>query len=83
MSTSIICAVYDIKLQEYGNPMFFPSIGVAERSFIQEVKRDEKTALQHFPADFSLYAVGKYYSETGHIDSFDPPVLIIDGKSVI
>lgn len=83
MTTLVICGIRDRKLEEYSNPMFFPTIGFAERAFLQEVRRpDDKNQLYTSPDDFSLYALGTLYTETGHIEVFNPPVLVVDGKTI-
>lgn len=84
MSTMIICCVKDAKLNEFANPMFFPTMGFAERMFVEEVKRDDdKNMLNRHPEDFALYAVGTLYSETGHLEPFDPPLLIIQANQAV
>lgn len=84
MATFVICCVKDAKLNEFANPMFFPTIGVAERMFTDEVKReDDKNMLYKHPEDYDLFAVGTLYSETGHIEPFDPPLLILQARQVV
>lgn len=84
MSTIVICCVRDIKLNEYANPMFFATVGVADRAFRDEVARvDDQNMLNKHPQDFALYAVATFYSETGHVEPFDPPLLIVQGDSVL
>lgn len=84
MATMVICCVRDAKLNEYANPMTFATIGVAERMFRDEVARvDDKNMLNKHPGDFALYAVATFYSETGHVEPFDPPLLILQADAVV
>lgn len=83
MATVVICCVKDAKLNEYSMPMVFPTIGVAERSFVTEIRStNQESNLCKYPDDYALYAIGNVYLETGHIEPFDPPLLIVQGSVV-
>ena len=62
----VICAVKDAAAQAFARPMFFPSTGVAIRSFCDEINRDEKdNQLFHHPEDFDLYHLGEFDDNEG------------------
>lgn len=68
-----VCAVWDAKLEEYGQPFFVRAIGEAIRSFGDEVKRpDANNNLSKHPEDFTLDHLGEFDSETGELASQAP-----------
>jgi len=78
MIIKLVC-VRDVKLGEYNNPMCVPSLGVAQRSFQDEVNRaDKANTVYNYPNDFSLYHVGDFDTERGVLDPFDVPVHVCD-----
>jgi hypothetical protein len=77
----IICTVYDRAAETYGRPMFVPSIGVAIRSFTDEVNRNHAdNQLFNHPDDFDLYELGEYDDQTSRITTLDIPKVLILGK---
>lgn len=66
-----IYAVLDVKCNLYGNPIFQASDGVAIRAFGTACE-DEKTELNKYPSDFSLYRIGTYDIESGEIKGQTP-----------
>ena len=73
----IICAVRDIKSALYGRPFFVQSVGVAIRSFTDEVNRvDHDNMLHNHPTDFTLYQIGTYDDNDASIVSSLPIQLI-------
>jgi hypothetical protein len=77
----IICTVYDRAAETYGRPMFVPSIGVAIRSFTDEVNRNHAdNQLFNHPDDFDLYELGEYDDQTSRITSLELPKVLILGK---
>ena len=57
----IVMAVFDSGAQAYGRPIFVPSVGLAERSFADEVNRGEQgNAMSQHAADFALYELGTF-----------------------
>jgi hypothetical protein len=77
----IICTVYDRAAETYGRPMFVPSIGVAIRSFTDEVNRSHAdNQLFNHPDDFDLYELGEYDDQTSRITTLDLPKVLILGK---
>jgi len=51
-------AIFDEKLGEFMNPMFFPSSGVMTRSISQAVNKPESTdGLRLYPSDFRVHHI--------------------------
>ena len=64
-------------------PKFVPSIGVAIRSFSDEVNRqDAENQLFNHPDDFDLYEMGEFDDNTGLFTLHDQPKLVSLGKQV-
>lgn len=60
-----ICVVRDSAANCYAAPMFVPSIGIAVRSFGDEVKRvDANNQLNKHPEDFEMFHLGTYDDNT-------------------
>ncbi len=79
----IICAVKDRAADAFGRPLFVPSVGLAIRSFSDEVNRSdsENQMFNHFD-DFDLYEIGSFDDNTGIIECHPQPKLLSLGKSV-
>lgn len=79
----VLCTVKDRAADAYGRPMFVPSVGVAIRSFSDEVNRkDPDNQLFNHPDDFDLYELGEFDDNTGLFDLHDQPKLLSLGKQV-
>ena len=79
----VLCSVKDRAADAYGRPMFVPSIGVAIRSFSDEINRtDPDNQLANHPDDFDLYELGEFDDNSGLFALHDQPKLISLGKQV-
>lgn len=79
----VLCSVKDRAADAYGRPMFVPSVGVAIRSFSDEVNRDDPdNQLNKHPDDFDLYELGEFDDNTGLFALHDQPKLLSLGKQV-
>jgi hypothetical protein len=79
----VLCTVKDRAADAFGRPMFVPSVGVAIRSFSDEVNRDDsENQLNRHPDDFDLYELGEFDDNTGLFDLHDQPKLLSLGKQV-
>jgi hypothetical protein len=79
----IICAVKDRAADAFGRPLFVPSIGLAVRSFSDEVNRsDPENQMFNHSDDFDLYEIGVYDDNTGIIQCHPQPRQLALGKSV-
>ena len=71
MNAQNVYTVKDIKSGLFAQPHFLPSDGVAIRSFAAACE-DSNTELNKYPSDFSLYHIGTYDIEKGHIQPCQP-----------
>lgn len=79
----VLCTVKDRAADAYGRPMFVPSVGVAIRSFTDEVNRnDPENNLYNHPDDFDLYDLGVFDDNTGVFSLHDTPKQLAIGKQV-
>lgn len=61
-----VVAVYDTAVQAYGRPIFVPAVGVAVRSFNDEVNRKvADNQMNAHPEDFALFHLADFDEETG------------------
>ena len=80
---SVIVSVRDNAAEAFGRPMYLQSLGVAIRSFTDEVNREDKdNQLFNHPDDFDLYELGVFDDFTGKYDIRDNPSVIVRGKDV-
>lgn len=79
----IIVAIKDRAAEAFMRPWFVPTVGMAVRSFIDEVNRaaDDNNLYRH-PDDFELYEIGVYDDSTGRIESYDDMHLLMMAKQV-
>jgi len=60
-------AVYDKQAMAFGRPFFFPTRGMAIRTFMDEVNRpDENSLIYKHPADFALFYIGEFNDSDGY-----------------
>lgn len=76
------CALYDDKAKAYNRPYFVPALGLATRSFMDEVNRAaQDNPLYQHPEDFHLAHLGFYDEETGTFENLQPtPNILMRGK---
>lgn len=68
-----MCVVRDSAANVYGQPMCVPSLGIAVRSFGDEVKRvDANNQMNKHPEDFELFDVGTYDDNTCTFETYAP-----------
>lgn len=80
----VIVAVYDSAAACYGRPVFSASLGLAVRSFTDEVNRvaDENPMNKH-SKDFVLFEIGSYDDGVGRITPVDPPRRVVTATEVL
>jgi len=64
----VICAVFDLAISTFGQPLFVAGIGGALRSFQDEVNRPsdrDDNPLNRHPADFELWYLGEFDDTSG------------------
>jgi len=54
-----VCAVKDRAVDAFNRPIYVPTIGVAVRSFTDEVNRKDSELANH-PEDYDLYELGQW-----------------------
>jgi hypothetical protein len=80
---SVIVSVKDSAAEAFGRPMYLQSLGVAIRSFTDEVNREDKdNQLFNHPDDFDLYELGLFDDSIGRYELRDNPIVIVRGKDV-
>lgn len=77
----IVCFIKDRAADAFGRPFYVPAVGVAIRSFQDEVNRaaDDSQIYQH-PDDFDLFDLGVFDDSNGMFQLHDQPVLLMLGK---
>lgn len=79
----VIVAVLDLKVTSFARPFFVASVGVAMRSFADEVNRNAADNIMfHHPSDFVLYELGVFDDEVGKFNGLDGPKIIAHGSDV-
>jgi hypothetical protein len=80
---SVIVSVKDSAAEAFGRPMYLQSLGVAIRSFTDEVNREDKdNQLFNHPDDFDLYELGLFDDSIGRYELRENPTVIVRGKDV-
>jgi len=70
MAKVIVVAVKDRALDAFGRPFFTPTVGVAMRSFQDELNRQaEDNAMAKHPDDYDLFQLGTWDEETGEFEN--------------
>jgi len=71
-----IVAIYDNAVECFSQPSFVPALGVAVRSFGDEVKRegtpDRPNNLNLHPDDYELFEIGTYDDQTAELVAIAP-----------
>ena len=79
----IVCSIKDRAAEAFGRPFFLPAVGVAVRSFQDEVNRpsEDNQVYQH-PDDFDLYELGSFDDSNGRFDLYEDPKVLAMGKQL-
>lgn len=79
----VICSVRDAKADAFGRPLFVQSVGIAIRSFTDEVNRESAdNDMYKHSSDFALYELGSFEDSTGEINALSIPKLLVQGDQV-
>ena len=79
----VICSIRDSAADAYGRPFFLPSVGVAIRSFTDEVNRpSEDNQIYQHPEDFDLFEFGEFDDTSGRFTLLDVPKQLALGRMV-
>lgn len=80
---NIIVSVKDRAADAFGRPFFVPSVGLAIRSFTDEVNREDKdNQMFNHSDDFDLFELGNFDDNTGVIVCHPQPKQLALGKQV-
>jgi hypothetical protein len=71
MNTNIY-ALFDKKSEEYGMPVYSHNDKTAQHAILSTMLKHPGDDLAQFPADYILYRIGQYNTETGEILSIHP-----------
>lgn len=73
-----VYAVYDDKAKCFGNPFYCQTDGVARRLIADQTTEDKSrpSLIRDHPEDFSLYRVGTFDTDSGHVKSEPQPVFL-------
>lgn len=68
MATKKVFAVYDVKSEIFGAPIFLQSKGEAIRAF-SDVANNDQSPICRYAGDFKLVYLGLYDEETGQFEN--------------
>ena len=79
-----IVAVRDRAMDAYMRPFFVPALGMAMRSFQDEVNRvSQDNPMYRHPEDYDLYHLGEFEEETGKFTSLASPKQLAIGRQMV
>lgn len=79
-----IFSIRDSAASSYGRPFFLPSVGVALRTFGDEVNRaDLNNPMYQHPEDFELFHLGEFNDESAEFSVFKIPEQIARAKDYV
>lgn len=79
----VAVAVFDNAAKAFNRPFFVPSVGLAIRSFQNEVNRqDDQNPMFGHPGDFALFNVGEFDDENGLLVAVSPPERLVTALDV-
>lgn len=79
--TTKVCAVRDRAMDQYGQPIFTPTIGTAVRAFQDEINNEQSSMHKHAD-DYDLYHIGDYEADTGQLIPVQPKMIAV-GKEML
>lgn len=68
----VVVAVRDSAVDAFMRPFFVPTVGVAIRSFRDEVTRAESEMFKH-PSDYELFEIGEFDEDIGRFENLSAP----------
>lgn len=77
-----VVAIRDQAMAAFQNPIAVNAVGLAVRSFGDEVNNPESPMNAH-PEDYELFKLADYDEETGRLIPLDSPESLVRGKDVI
>lgn len=77
----VILAVRDSAMDAFMNPFAAPAVGLAARSFSDEVNKPDSPMNGH-PEDYDLFELGEFDQQSGRLTSLESPRQIVRGRDV-
>lgn len=78
----VILAVRDSAMDAFMNPFAAPAVGLASRSFSDEVNKSDSPMYGH-PEDYDLFELGEFDQQSGRLTSLEAPRQVVRGRDVI
>jgi len=80
----VVVSVKDLAANSFGQPAFFGSTAVAERSFRALINDESQdTDFRKFPVDFEMYQIGTFDSDSGTLVPVSPPVRVVRALDLV
>lgn len=84
MAVLQIVAVRDVAVATFSRPFFVQSLGLACRSFEDEVRRGaEDNPMFKHPQDFALFHLGSFDEDSGRFNNLDNPLRLMEAKDAV
>lgn len=79
-----VCAVFDSAVDAFAQPFFVPSLGVALRSFTDEVNRnaDDNNLARH-PDDYTLWVLATFDEDAGMFEGSEQRRVLLRAKDAV
>lgn len=77
-----VVAVADRALQAFNRPICVQALGLAVRSFQDEVNNTSSELSKH-PEDYELHHLGVFDDQTGAFESFRSTIVLVRGKDLV
>lgn len=76
-----VCSVKDRAIDAFNRPIYVPTVGVAIRSFNDEVNRKDSEMAAH-PEDYDMYELGSWDDQTAIYTPLEMPRVIARAQDV-
>lgn len=77
-----VVTIFDRAAEIFNAPAFFTAVGVAVRTFSDQVNDPNNPTNKH-PEDFSMYHLGEYDDQTAEFTTFEKPIKLATAKDYI
>lgn len=74
--------VYDNKSLSFSPPFFQQADGAAARMF-SDLANDSSTTIGRHPSDYSLFCIGGFDDQKGHLTYFAEHIHIVDAQALV
>lgn len=78
----VVVSIKDAALGAYSRPAFVPTVGAAQRSFMDEINNPQSEAAKH-PKDYDLYLLGYFDDVTGQFSNEESPKILLRGFNCV